>query len=98
MFKIASELSPGRTANAEDRAQNRRPEVEVTKKQIHRQAYRFSIDFSLLGLAYGFLSQIPRFLFGNHTHLTNVLDFCLAAEIFQSHRKDWIFIRIFVCF
>jgi hypothetical protein len=27
------------------------PEVEVTKKQIHRLAYRFSINFSLVGVA-----------------------------------------------
>ncbi len=40
------------------------------RSKIHRLAYRFSIDFSLLGLAYGFLSKSPRFLFGNHKHLT----------------------------
>ncbi len=56
-------------------------EVEVTKSKIYRLAYRFPVDFSLLGLAYGFLSQSPRFLFGNHKHFTKVLDFWFAVEI-----------------
>ncbi len=37
------------------------PEVEVTKRKIHRLAYRFSKDFSSLGIAYGLLYQ-SRFL------------------------------------
>jgi hypothetical protein len=31
------------------------------RNKIHRLTYRFSIDFSLLGLAYGFLSKSPRY-------------------------------------
>jgi hypothetical protein len=51
------------------------PEVEITKKQIHRLAYKFSIDFSLLGLAYGFFPNVLDFFYGKHKHLTKVLDF-----------------------
>jgi hypothetical protein len=40
------------------------------RSKNHRPAYIFSIDFSLIGLAYGFLSQSPRFRFGNHKYLT----------------------------
>jgi hypothetical protein len=37
------------------------------KESIHRLAYRFSINFSFLGLAYRCLfSESTRFLFGNH--------------------------------
>ncbi len=52
------------------------------RSKIHRLAYRFSIDFLLQGLAFGFLSQSPRFLFGNHKHLPEVLEFGLVVEIF----------------
>jgi hypothetical protein len=34
-----------------------------------------SKDFSILGLAYEFLSQTPRFIFSNHKQLTEALDF-----------------------
>jgi hypothetical protein len=37
-------------------------EVEVTKKKIHRLAYIFSIDFSLLGLAFIWFSFEDFFL------------------------------------
>jgi hypothetical protein len=50
-------------------------EVEITKSKIYRLAYRFTVDFSLLGLAYGFLSQNSRFIFGNHKYFIKVLDF-----------------------
>jgi hypothetical protein len=46
---------------------------------------------SLLGLAYGFLSQSPRFLFGNRKHLIKVLDIWSAVEILKIHRQVWIF-------
>jgi hypothetical protein len=72
------------------------PEVDIKKSKIHRLSHRFSIDFSLLGLAYGFLSQSPRFLFGHHKHLTEVLGFWFAVEVFKVHRQVWIFIRFFV--
>jgi hypothetical protein len=42
------------------------------KNKIHRLAFRVSIHFSLLGLAYDFSPQSPRFPFGNHKHLTKV--------------------------
>ncbi len=32
--------------------------MEVTRSKIHRLVNRFSIDFSLLGLTNGFLSQV----------------------------------------
>ncbi len=47
--------------------------MEVTK--IHRLAFRFSKDFSIQVLAYGFLSQSSGFLFANHKHFRKVLDF-----------------------
>ncbi len=40
-------------------------EVEITKKKIHRLAYRFSMDFKIYRLAYGFLCvnhKVYRFL------------------------------------
>jgi hypothetical protein len=50
---------------------------------FYQCSYRFSVEFSLLGLAYGFfLSQSPGFLFGNHKHLTKVLDFRFVLEVF----------------
>jgi hypothetical protein len=54
------------------------------RSKFHRIDYRFSIDFSRPGIAYGFLSQSPRFLVGNHKHLTKALDFWFAVEIFKS--------------
>ncbi len=37
-------------------------EVEITKKKIHRLAYRFSMDFKIYRLAYGFfLCKSQRF-------------------------------------
>ncbi len=68
------------------------------KRKFHRRAYRFSKDFSLLCLFYGFLSKSPMSLFGNQKHLPKVLNFCFAVEIFKIHRQVWIFFRIFVCF
>ncbi len=61
------------------------PEVEITKKQnkIHRLAYTLSINFALLGLAYGFLFQRPRFLFDKHKHLTKVLDFLFTVSFLK---------------
>jgi hypothetical protein len=35
------------------------------RSKIHRLLQRFFINFSLLGLGFGFLSKTPRFLFGN---------------------------------
>ncbi len=62
------------------------PEVEVTKKQnpIHRLS--FSIDFSILVLAYASLSQIRDFFLRIRTSafFTKVLDFWFAVEIFKS--------------
>jgi hypothetical protein len=56
--------------------------------------YRFSIDFSSLRIAYGFLSRSPRFLLA----ITNIWqNFWLAVEIFKIHWQVWIFMRIFVC-
>ncbi len=52
--------------------------MEVTNNKIHRLAYS-----SLLGIAYVFLSQMPGFIFGNHKHLTKVLDFWFAVKIFN---------------
>jgi hypothetical protein len=74
MFKITSGISPGRTANAEETRHNTGDQRwKSQRSKIHRLAYRFFIvffiDFSLLGVAYSFLSQIPKFLFGNHKHL-----------------------------
>jgi hypothetical protein len=54
-------------------------------------------DFSLLGLAYGFLFLSPRFLFlsprflfENHNYLTKVSgDFWFAVEIFKINRQIW---------
>ncbi len=58
------------------------PRRNSQRSKIHGLADRFSIDFSLLGLAYGgFHSQRPRFLFCNHKHLTKVLDFWFAVKI-----------------
>jgi hypothetical protein len=42
---------------------------------INRLAYRFSIDFLILVLAYRFLSKSPRFLFANDLHLTKGSEF-----------------------
>jgi hypothetical protein len=67
-------------------------EVEITKKQNP------SVDFSLLGVAYGFLSQRLRFSFGSHKHLIKVLDVWFAVEIFKIQRQDWIFIIYFCLF
>jgi hypothetical protein len=45
-----------------------------------------------------FLSQSPRFLLGNYKHLSTVLDFWFAVEIYKIRRQVWIFISIFDCF
>jgi hypothetical protein len=55
------------------------------RSKIHRPAFRFSIDVSLLGLAYGFLSQSLKFFFGKSQSLTKSLWF--AVEIFEIHRQ-----------
>jgi hypothetical protein len=75
-------------------------EVEVTisqRSKIHRLAYRFSIDFSLLGLAYGFLCRRPIFLFGNHKHSNKFLDFWFAGGDFldSDFHQDFCFLRLF---
>jgi hypothetical protein len=54
--------------------------VEVTRSKIHSLAYRFSIDISLQGLVYGFLSQSPGFPFGNHKHLAKVFDLVCGCD------------------
>jgi hypothetical protein len=49
------------------------PEMGITKKKIHRLAYRFSIDFKIYGrLAYGFLCV-------NHKGLAKVYRFLVRA-------------------
>ncbi len=65
------------------------------RNKIDRLAYRLSIDFSLLGLAYGFLSRSPRYLFGNHKHLTKS-QILFYSRDFKIDRQVWIFIRIFI--
>jgi hypothetical protein len=77
-------------------ALNSIPRWKPQRSKIHRLAYRFSEDFSLLGLAYGFLSQRPRFLFGNHKHLIKSLGRWFAVEIFKIRRQEWIFIMFFL--
>jgi hypothetical protein len=52
------------------------PEVEITKKKIHRLAYRFSIDFKIYRLAYGFLCV-------NHKALAKVYRFLVRAFFSQ---------------
>jgi hypothetical protein len=64
--------------------------TQETRCGIHKEAK--SIEFSLLGLAYSFLSKIPKFLFGNHKHLTNVLDIWFAVEILTSIGRTGFFI------
>jgi hypothetical protein len=55
------------------------PEVEVTKKQnpLYTLSYKFSIDISILGLAYEFFPEVPDFflLIPNIYFLTKVSDF-----------------------
>jgi hypothetical protein len=77
-------------------ALNSIPRWKLQKSKIHNLAHRFSVDFSLLGLAYGFLSQSPRFLFGSHKHLIKVIDFWFAVVNFKIRQQDLIFIT-FLC-
>jgi hypothetical protein len=58
MFKITIGISPERTANAEETGHNTGDQRWKSQRdEINRLAYS-----SLLGIAYVFLSQIPRFL------------------------------------
>jgi hypothetical protein len=56
------------------------PEVEITKKKIHRLAYRFSIDFKIYRLAYGFLCV-------NHKGLAKVYRFLVRAFFSQDFKN-----------
>ncbi len=71
---------------------------EDSKDGSHKEAFRFSKDFSILGLAYDCLYQSPIFIFANPKHLTKVSDFWIAHRDFYNHKQVWIFIRIFVCY
>jgi hypothetical protein len=50
------------------------------RKKIHRQAYRFSIDFKIYRLAYGFLSV-------NHKGLAKVYRFLVGAFFSQDFKN-----------
>jgi hypothetical protein len=66
------------------------------RRKIHRLAYRFSIDFTLLGLAYAFLSRSSKFLFLQSQTFDKSLRLLVSDRIFfKIHRQVWIFIRIF---
>jgi hypothetical protein len=59
MFKITNGIRPrrGGTVIAEETGNNTGEQRwKSQRRKIHRLAYRFSIELSLLGLAYGFLS------------------------------------------
>jgi hypothetical protein len=43
----------------------------------------FLFIYLFIYLAYGFLSQSLRLLFGHHKHWTEVLDFWFAGEVFK---------------
>jgi hypothetical protein len=74
--------------------------------KIHRLGSRFSIDFKIHYLGYGFLSQSSRALFGNHKHLTKVsrlLFWFGFLEIYKIHRASmdfpmgfWLFCIYFI--
>ncbi len=64
------------------------------RKKNHRLAYRFSIDFKIYRLAYGFLCV-------NHKGLAKVYRFLVRAfffRILKIHRLVWIFLWIFCCY
>jgi hypothetical protein len=56
------------------------PEVEITKKKIHRLAFRFSIDFKIYRLAYGFLCV-------NHKGLAKVYRFLVRTFFSQDFKN-----------
>ena len=67
---------------------------ESQRKKIHRLAYRFSIDFKIYRLAYGFLCV-------NHKGLAKVYRFLVRtffSQDFKIHRLVWIFLWIFGCY
>jgi hypothetical protein len=74
---------------------NRNPQQrwKSHRSKIHRLVFGFSIDSSLVSLAYGFLFQCPRFLFGNHEHFTKVLRLRFFIEILEIQRQVCILIR-----
>ncbi len=64
------------------------------RSKIHMLAHRFSIIFSLQGLAYGFFPQkSTRFISCNHKQ--KFLRW-LAVDIYKKPQAGWIFIWIFV--
>jgi hypothetical protein len=51
-------------------ALNSIPRWKLQKSKIHRRAYRLTIDFSLLGLAFGFLRDCGSFELHTEVEIT----------------------------